>query len=37
MAKRKGKYAFWGGDGKNTVAELQSACKQNYIQKYYNL
>lgn len=36
MAK-KGKYAFWSGDGKNTVAELQSQCKQNYINKYYNL
>lgn len=37
MAKRKGKYAFWSGDSKNTVAELQSQCKQNYIMKYYNL
>ena len=37
MAK-KGKYAFWNGDGGGmTVAELASKTKQNYINKYYNI
>lgn len=36
MAK-KGKYAFWNGNGLETVANLQNKCKQNYINKYYNL
>lgn len=36
MAK-KGKYAFWSGDIKSSVAELRSKCKQNYINKYYNI
>lgn len=36
MAK-KGKYAFWSGDIKSTVAELRNKCKQNYINKYYNI
>ena len=36
MAK-KGKYAFWNSDGYNTVAEIQQSCRQNYINKYYNI
>ena len=36
MAK-KGKYAFWNGDGGMTVADLASKAKQNYINKYYNI
>lgn len=36
MAK-KGKYAFWNGDGYTSVAELQQRCRQNYINKYYNI
>lgn len=35
MAK-KGKYAFWYGDG-NSVSEIQGRCRQNYINKYYNI
>ena len=35
MAK-KGKYAFWYGDG-NAVSEIQNRCKQNYINKCYNI
>lgn len=37
MAK-KGKYAFWNGDGGGmTVADLAFKAKQNYINKYYNI
>ena len=36
MAK-KGKYAFWSGDIQSSVAELRNKCKQNYINKYYNI
>lgn len=35
MAK-KGKYAFWYGDG-NAVSEIQNRCRQNYINKCYNI
>lgn len=35
MAK-KGKYAFWYGDG-NAVSDIQNRCKQNYINKCYNI
>lgn len=35
MAK-KGKYAFWYGDG-NSVSDIQGRCRQNYINKYYNI
>lgn len=34
---KKGKYAFWNGDGYTSVAELQQRCRQNYINKYYNI
>ena len=35
MAK-KGKYAFWYGDG-NSVSDIQNRCRQNYINKCYNI
>ena len=34
---KKGKYAFWSGDSYNTIANIQSRCRQNYINKYYNI
>ena len=34
---KKGKYAFWDGDGGKTAAELFSKIKQNYINKFYNI
>lgn len=34
---KKGKYAFWNGDGYTTIGDLQSRAKQNYINKFYNL
>ena len=36
MAK-KGKYAFWSGEGGITVADLFQRTKQNYINKFYNI
>ena len=44
MAKKKqNKYSFFKGDdeygdgGKQSVLELAQKCKQNYINKYYNI
>ena len=34
---KKGKYAFWDGDGGVKAAELFSKIKQNYINKFYNI